>query len=104
MGKKHPHISDGTFGDYLDERDRKEPGYKARVDALADQHAIARRVRSLREKRKLSQAELASLAGTGQASIARIESGRFIPKLDLLSRVAGALGAQLKIEISVSRS
>ena len=59
--------------------------------------AVARRLRSLREKHGWTQAELAERAGTAQASIARIEAGKSTPKLDLLSRIAAALGTRLEV-------
>ena len=59
--------------------------------------ALARQVRELREKQKLSQAELAEKAGTKQPAIARLESGRVIPRLDLLQKIAHALGMRLDI-------
>lgn len=99
MGKKHPHVSDESFSDYVRERDLREPGFKDRLDTMADQRAIARRVRELRVERNLSQAELAERAGTGQAAIARIETGRSIPKLDLLGRIAEALGVRLTVQL-----
>jgi DNA-binding XRE family transcriptional regulator len=99
MAKKQPHVSDATIDDLIRDRDAREPGFKARVEARVEQLAVGRRVRSLREKRHLSQSELATRAGTGQASIARIESGKSVPKLDLLARIAAALGARLSVEL-----
>jgi transcriptional regulator with XRE-family HTH domain len=54
-------------------------------------------VRTWRVQRGLSQAHLAQLAGTGQAAISRIESGRDQPTLTLLERIADALDCQLTI-------
>lgn len=99
MARKQPHISATTIDGLIRARDAREPGFKARVEARIEQLAVGRRVRSLREKKRLSQTELASRAGTGQASIARIESGRSVPKLDLLARIAAALGARLTVEL-----
>jgi len=42
-------------------------------------------------------AKLADLVGTGQPSIARIESGRTLPKLDVIARIAHALGFELAV-------
>ncbi|MEU4090623.1 helix-turn-helix domain-containing protein [Streptomyces aureus] len=54
-------------------------------------------VRRWRRQRGMSQARLAELAGTGQAAISRIESGRDLPTLVLLNRIAAALDCQLTI-------
>ena len=99
MDKKSAHISKLTIGDLVRERDAREPGFKDRVEARVEQLAVGRKIRSLREKRHFSQAQLAVRAGTGQASIARIESGKSVPKLDLLARIASALGARLSVSL-----
>ncbi|MFJ5274986.1 helix-turn-helix domain-containing protein [Streptomyces sp. NPDC088358] len=54
-------------------------------------------VRFWRQRRSMSQARLAELAGTGQAAISRIESGRDQPTLALLERIASALDCQLRV-------
>ena len=47
----------------------------------------------------LTQAQLAARAGTTQAVIARIEGGKaFTASLDLLDRIARALGGRLSVE------
>lgn len=66
MAKKNRHVSDATFSSYVEERDQSEPGFKDRLDALADQRALARKARDLRRERQLTQSELAARAGTGQ--------------------------------------
>ncbi|MFG2480655.1 helix-turn-helix domain-containing protein [Streptomyces fagopyri] len=54
-------------------------------------------VRFWRLQRSMSQARLAELAGTGQAAISRIESGRDQPTLALLERIASALDCRLRV-------
>jgi len=98
------YISPLTTEDIISEFDSREPGFAARVQARVEQLEVARRVRALREKRGLTQGQLAERAGTGQAAIARIESGRTVPKLDLLSRIAGALGARLDVRLVATRT
>ena len=101
---KQKHIASLRVADLVRERDAREPGFKAQVDARVEQLAIARQVRALRERRKLTQAELAERAGTGQAAIARIEAGRTVPKLDLLERIAVALKAQVRLRLVPTRA
>ena len=45
----------------------------------------------------LSQAQLAALAGTSQAYISEIESGKTKPSLGMLEEIAKALGCTLTI-------
>lgn len=97
MTRTRKHISRLTTRDLVREIDRKAPGFEARVDARIAELAIARKLKALREERGLTQGELARRAGTGQAAIARIESGKALPKLDLLARLASALGTELEV-------
>ena len=56
------------------------------------QEALAANVVVFRARRKLSQAALAERAGISRPTVARIELGEGDPKLDVLSRIATALG------------
>lgn len=53
---------------------------------------FATRLHELRKASGLSQAELATLAGTGQAVIAHLERAERQPSLELAYRLARALG------------
>jgi predicted transcriptional regulator len=44
-------------------------------------------IRDMREEQKLSQAELASLAGVSQAHVAKIEAGKVDPRLSTINKV-----------------
>lgn len=59
--------------------------------------AIARQVAQERQRRQLSQRELAELCGTTQSAIARFESGARPAKLDTLLRIAAALDCELEV-------
>ena len=58
---------------------------------------LAIEIRTLREKRGLSQRELAERLGTTQSAIARLEAGNVSPSLPTLDKVAAALGVELVI-------
>ena len=73
----------------------RDPEVKAAYDALEPAYQVAR----LRILRGLTQEELAQLVGTKQPSIARLESGKDVPRLDFLQRVVEALGGKLTILI-----
>jgi transcriptional regulator with XRE-family HTH domain len=60
---------------------------------------IAAQVAEQRRARDLSQAELASLVGTSQSAIARLESGGRPPRIDTLLRIADALDCELDVEL-----
>ena len=48
-------------------------------------------IKSIREKKRISQKQLAAAIGTSQSAIAEYESGQKTPKLETLSRIAAAL-------------
>jgi ribosome-binding protein aMBF1 (putative translation factor) len=60
---------------------------------------IALEIRALREKKGLSQRELAERVGTTQSAIARLESGNISPSLPTLDKIAYALGAEVNLRI-----
>lgn len=56
--------------------------------------------RTLREARRgvpLSQRALARIAGVPQATVARIESGAVVPRMDTLNRLLRACGKDLEL-------
>jgi len=86
-----------NFLEYAQDEMDKDPELAEIVQAEFDKRQLARELRILREGKRLSQQELADLVGTGQPAIARIESGRTIPKLDVIARIAHALGFELAV-------
>lgn len=76
----------------------KDPAVKAAYDALAPEFSLIRQLIDLRNKRGLSQRQLAERAGMQQPVIARLESGR-AAGLRTLKRVAEALDARLEVRL-----
>lgn len=58
---------------------------------------LATEIHQLREKRGLSQRELAERLGTTQSAVARLEAGNVSPSLPTLDKVAEALGVELVV-------
>jgi transcriptional regulator with XRE-family HTH domain len=82
------------FEDWVNEK-MQDPAFRAADEALEPAYQLAR----LRILRGLTQEQLAAKVGTKQPSIARLESGRSVPNLDFLCRVAAALGARVLVQI-----
>lgn len=62
-------------------------------DALAGR--IGRTVVALRKARRVTQAALAAASGMLASNLSRLESGKHVPTLDVLLRIAGALEISL---------
>ena len=56
-------------------------------------------MREIRRSAGLTQTELAAKAGTTQAAISKIETGRVLPGLELLERIARAVGRPVTITL-----
>lgn len=56
-------------------------------------------LREVRRRASLSQRDLASLAGTSQSVVARIESGETSPTVRTLTHLLKAAGMDLRIEL-----
>ncbi len=77
----------------------KDPEFAREYQALEPQYRLAAALIRLRRSRGLTQEQLAKLVNTKQESIARLESARSLPSLSMLQRVAGALGAEIEINL-----
>ncbi|OGF19743.1 hypothetical protein A3D54_02180 [Candidatus Falkowbacteria bacterium RIFCSPHIGHO2_02_FULL_45_15] len=87
------------FDDYL-KQELKDPEFKRLYDEYGKQLEISYQLLQLRKQQKLSQAQLAKKIGTTQSNVARMEAGRQNFTIDILQKVASALGKELKISIS----
>ena len=83
--------------DWFDEEERREPGFIASLDEANLRSGIAADVKALREAAELTQAELAAKVGTLQPGIARLESGKALPDLATLHKIAQALGYRVRV-------
>jgi len=87
-----------TFRSRLYE-DLKDPEFKVHYEEERQAIKLAMKITKLREKRGLSQQQLAKLMGTSQQAISRIESGEYEGfTLKTLEKIAEATGTRVKIE------
>jgi transcriptional regulator with XRE-family HTH domain len=68
-------------------------GAKKRIEHDEVVRRFAARLRQVRTGRGMTQAELAARAGVSVAYVGRLERGRAAPGIDLVARLAHALGA-----------
>jgi len=78
----------------------RDPKFRKAYDALEPKYALIRAMLDSRNKKGMTQAEIAHRAGTTQSAIARFESGRTNPTLEFATRLSSALGAKLEIRLS----
>ena len=76
---------------------RKSPKFEEESQNSETEYQVGRQLISARIANNLTQQELAKLAGTTQAVISRIESMSVSPSIQLVDRIARALGKTLQI-------
>jgi len=87
-----------TFRSRLRE-DLKDPEFKTHYQEERQALKLAMKIAKLREKKGLSQQQMAKLMGTSQQAISRIESGEYEGfTLKTLEKIAEATGTKAKIE------
>ena len=87
-----------TFQSRLRE-DMKDPEFRKYYQEERQALKLAMQIAELRERKGLSQQELAKLMGTSQQAISRIESGEYEGfTLKTLEKIAEATGMRVKIE------
>lgn len=77
----------------------KNAEFRKEYDALDPEFSLAEMLIRQRIEKGFTQAQLAKKIGTKQSAISRLESGAYNPTLEVLKKVASALGS--KIEISL---
>ncbi|MBI4334846.1 MAG: cyclic nucleotide-binding domain-containing protein [Chloroflexi bacterium] len=78
---------------------RTDPGAREEYNALGSGSILAAEIIRLRRAKGLTQEQLARMLHTKQESIARLESGRWLPSLSTVTRLAATLGAELEIKL-----
>jgi len=76
------------------------PAFRQEWSKNEIQYQLGRQIIQVRIMRKFSQSTLAHKAGTTQAVISRIESAGVSPSIQLIDRIARALGKTLEIRLA----
>jgi ribosome-binding protein aMBF1 (putative translation factor) len=80
------------------------PGHRAAVARELAKLHLGERIRDAREARGLTQAQLATLVGTTQSGIARLEAAEYTNfKLDTLLKIAAALRGRVSLQFPAVR-
>jgi predicted XRE-type DNA-binding protein len=85
---------------WIDDRLKADPRLAREVDQILGEMRLAQDLAALREKRKLTQSQVAKLIGTSQPYVAKLESGR-VKNLGVatLVKCARALGGTVTVQI-----
>lgn len=88
-----------NFQAYLKQQ-LKNPEFKEQYDKYGKQLEVAYQILELRRKKGISQAQLAKKIGTKQSNVARMEAGQQNFSVDILEKIAEALGLDLNISFA----
>lgn len=72
--------------------------FKSEYDKLRPRYEAISQIIAARKEQNITQEELARRVGTQKSNISRLESGNYNPSLDLLIKIAKALGKNLNIQ------
>ncbi|MCR5521039.1 MAG: helix-turn-helix domain-containing protein [Lachnospiraceae bacterium] len=86
-----------TWEEYKNEIKSKDAEAKSILEEAEAKSAVITAMISRRNDLGLSQRDLAELCGIPQSSVARIESNKTIPKLDMIIKIFTRLGLGLSI-------
>lgn len=78
----------------------KNPKFKKEWDKSEPHYQLMNAIIRARIEKKLSQQQLAKKARTTQAVISRIQNATVSPTLDLVQRIAEAMGKRLEIRFT----
>jgi DNA-binding XRE family transcriptional regulator len=62
---------------------------------------IVKRLRAVREDKRMTQADVAGKMGMTQSAVAKLEAGDHPPMWDSLERYAAAVGAQVSLDFKI---
>lgn len=80
-------------------RKLRDPEFRAAYEAEDKRIDLILQIIRLRQQRGMTQADLARAIGTKQANVSRLERMDYNFTLDMLERIAEALGAKVQIEL-----
>jgi DNA-binding XRE family transcriptional regulator len=77
----------------------KDTEFKIEYERLSAEYRVATELIRLRLSCGMTQADLARAVNTQQSSIARMESGSYLPSLSMIKKIADVLGADIEIKL-----
>lgn len=87
-----------TLQEFREELEGQNPEYAAAAERLGASVAIANAVTANRARLAMTQDQLAALLGTTKSAVSRLESGRHLPNIDTVQRLADVLNVAFVIQ------
>ncbi|MEM8718436.1 MAG: helix-turn-helix transcriptional regulator [Cyanobacteria bacterium P01_G01_bin.39] len=91
--------ADAIFWSFITEKISSNPEMMAGCNSDSPENQLAMTVIALRSEVGLSQREFAARIGMKQSQLARIETGRQVPKLKTLAKLASVAGYEVKVSL-----
>ena len=82
---------------YIQERDKREPGFREQVEIEYEKLGIGERIRRLRAEHGMSQDELARKLHTTKSAVSRLENHAESVRLETLEKVASVFNKTLTV-------
>jgi DNA-binding XRE family transcriptional regulator len=79
---------------------RRDPEFRRDWDRGAFAREVAVRILRYRSEHELTQSRLATVIGTTQSVIARLETGEHAPSLQTLAKVSAATGIEFHLDVA----
>lgn len=87
-----------TLDDLIEELS-VDPAFSSALDDAGHRTQVIQRLIGLRQAKKLTQAQVASVMGIGQSTVSEFEGGSSDPHLSTLQRYARAVGASVRVSV-----
>ncbi len=88
---------ESTLKGHIREREASDEAFREARARHRERYEYTRKLIQARLESKLTQEDLAKALGTTQSAVARMESGKFLPRADTLQRLADVLGVEIRI-------
>ena len=75
----------------------KDPEFKKEWDSLDTQFQVIKAILDARQEQHITQKQLSEMTGIAQGDISKIENGNANPSIKTLSRIAKALGKEIRL-------
>lgn len=77
----------------------RDQEFASEYEKLRPRYEAIEQIIKARKEQNMTQEELARCIGTQKSNISRLESGNYNPSLDLLIKIAAALGKKLNVRL-----